>query len=193
VAEEEFMPPKQKFTKEEVLETAFVIVREEGIENLNARNIARRLNSSTQPVFSFFENMTELKTAVFQIAERYHAAIYNNISIDKELLANIYLAYINFALEEPNLFRLQYQSNEYKGRPFLEIFNDKNLETGNEKLCEGRKKIYGNKKAVKAMFFDMWLYTHGIASVLVGNQLQINRDEIECKIRQMSALLEKNL
>jgi AcrR family transcriptional regulator len=187
------MSPKQKFTKEDVLETAFAIVREEGIENLNARNIARRLNSSTQPVFSFFENMAELKTGVFKMAERYHAAIYHKIKIDKELLASIYLAFINFALEEPNLFRLQYQSNEYKGRPFLEIFNDQNLETGNEQLCEGRKKIYGGKKAVETMFFDMWLYAHGIASVLVGNQLQINRDEIECKIRQMATLLEKNL
>jgi hypothetical protein len=191
--EEEFMPPKQKFTKKEILEAAFSIVRKQGIENLNARNIARQLNSSTQPVFSFFENMAELKTAVFQMAERYHAAIYNDISIDKELLVNINLTYINFALEEPNLFRLQYQSNEYKGRPFLEIFNDKNLETGNEKLCEGRKKIYGEKKAVETMFFDMWLYSHGIASVLVGNQLQINRDEIECKVRSMAALLEKNI
>jgi hypothetical protein len=107
-------------------------------------------------------------------------------------LTNIYLAYINFALEEPNLFRLQYQSNEYKGRPFPEIFKDKNLKTGSEKLYEGRRKIYGDKKAAETMFFDMWLYVHGIASVLVGNQLQINRDEIECKVRQMAALLRKN-
>ena len=188
------MPPRQKFTKEDVLETAFSIVREQGIENLNARNIAQRLNSSTQPIFSFFENMAELKTDVFQRVERYHAALYHNITIDHDLLVNICLTYINFALEEPNLFRFQYQSNEYKGRPFLEIFNDdRNLKTGNERLCEGRRKIYGSKKAVKTMFFDMWLYAHGIASVLVGNQLQINRDEIEYKIRQMARLLEKNI
>jgi hypothetical protein len=137
--------------------------------------------------------MEELKTGVFQMAKQYHAARYNTVKIDKELLANIYLAYINFALEEPNLFRLQYQSNKYKGRPFLEIFNDKSPETGNEWLCEGRKKIYGDKKAVETMFFDMWLYAHGIASVLVGNQLEINRDEIEFKVRHMAALLEKNM
>jgi hypothetical protein len=29
--------------------------------------------------------------------------------------------------------------------------------------------------------------------VLVENQLQINHDEIECKVRQMAVLLEKNL
>jgi AcrR family transcriptional regulator len=187
------MPPKQKFTKEGILETAFAIVREEGIENLNARNIARRLNSSTQPVFSFFETMAELKTGVFHMAEQYHAALYRKIEVDEALLANVCLAYINFALTEPNLFRLQYQSNEHKGRPFLEMFNDKTLESGNERLCGGWKKIYGGTKAVEAMFFDMWLYAHGIASALAGNQLPINRDEIESKVRRMAALLEKNI
>ncbi|MDR1175856.1 MAG: hypothetical protein LBK83_10360, partial [Treponema sp.] len=104
-------------------------------------------------------------------------------------MRHIYLVYINFAPEEPNLFRLQYQSNEYKGRPFLEIFDNAGSKTGNEELCEGRKRIYGGKKDVEAMFFDMWLYAHGIASVLVGNQLEINRDEIESRIRYMAKLL----
>jgi AcrR family transcriptional regulator len=184
------MPPIQRFTKEEILETAFSIVREEGVDSLNARNIARRLNASTQPVFSFFENMAELKTSVFEMAEQYHAARYNEVTIDRELLANINLVYIHFALEEPNLFRLQYLSNEYKGRPFLEIFNRKNGKTCNGRLCEGRRKMYGDKKAVETMFFDMWLYAHGIASILVGNQVAINRGEIESKVRQMAALLE---
>jgi AcrR family transcriptional regulator len=187
------MPPKQKFTKEDILETAFAIVREQGIENLNARNIARRLDSSTQPVFSFFENMAELKTAVFQMAERYHAARYQTVKIDEELLANLYLAYVDYALEEPNLFRLQYQSNEYKGRPFLAIFDDKKDKTCNEQLCEARKKRYGEGEAVETMFFDMWLYAHGIASVLVGNQLEIDREAIKSRIRRMAALLEENI
>jgi hypothetical protein len=78
VGEKEFMLSKQKLTKEDVLETAFSVVREEGIENLNAR----RLNSSIQPVFSFFENMADLKPGIFYRAEQYHAAQY--INIDKE-------------------------------------------------------------------------------------------------------------
>jgi AcrR family transcriptional regulator len=117
------MPPKQKFSKEDILEAAFSIARERGIENLNARNIAGRL----KPVFRFFENMEELKTVVFQMAERYHAVRYNTIKIDKKLW-QISILPIYFALYEPNLFRLQYQSNEYKARPFLEIFDDKNNE-----------------------------------------------------------------
>jgi AcrR family transcriptional regulator len=187
------MPPRQKFTKEDILETAFSIVREQGIENLNARNIAQRLNSSTQPVFSFFKNMAELKTGVFQMAERHHATIYNEIKIDKGLLANISLAYLNYALEEPNLYRLQFKSNEYKGRTFLEKYIGSDSEIGGERLHEGRKKIYGDSKAVDSMFLDMWLYVHGIASVLIENQLQINYAEIERKVKQMAKLLEKNI
>jgi hypothetical protein len=43
------------------------------------------------------------------------------------------------------------------------------------------------------MFLDMWLYVHGIASVLIGNQLQINYAEIEQKVKKMAKLLEKNI
>jgi hypothetical protein len=39
----------------------------------------------------------------------------------------------------------------------------------------------------------MWLYAHGIAPMLAGNQLKINHDEIRFKIRHMAALLEKNI
>jgi hypothetical protein len=160
-----------------------------------------RNNSCSSPVLlplfpypaSFFENMAELKTGVFQMAEKYHNAIYDKITIDKNLLANVFLAYINFAQEEPNLFRLQFQSNEYNGRPFLEIYNDKDCEFSNKRLYGERKKLYGNRKAVKDMFFDMWLYAHGIASVLAGNQLESNHDEIGLKVRHMAALLEKNI
>ena len=58
------MPPKIKITKTEIVKTAIDIIRESGEEFLNTRNIAYRLNSSTQPVFSNFASMDELKDAV---------------------------------------------------------------------------------------------------------------------------------
>jgi AcrR family transcriptional regulator len=184
------MPPLQRFTKEDVLKAAFLIVREQGIENLNARNIAKALNSSTQPIFSFFESMKDLKTEVFRMAERYHAGIYSSVEIGEGLLANIWLAYIRFAIDEPNLFRLQYMSNEYSGRGFLEFFDDEGDECCNSHVQEGIQKIYGDNEATWNMFFDMWLYAHGVASVLIGNQLHIKADEITHKIEQMADLLE---
>ncbi|MBO5790241.1 MAG: TetR/AcrR family transcriptional regulator, partial [Clostridia bacterium] len=62
------MPPKVKITKEEIVEAAMRIVRECGDEALNARNIAASLGCSTQPVFSNFATMAELRLAVIKKA-----------------------------------------------------------------------------------------------------------------------------
>ena len=55
------MPPKVKITKEDIIKTAIDIVRDKGADAINARNIASVLNCSTQPIFSNFDNMEELK------------------------------------------------------------------------------------------------------------------------------------
>ena len=58
------MPPKIKITKEDIVRTAVEIVREQGDGMLNARTLAERLSCSTQPIFSNFRTMQELRFAV---------------------------------------------------------------------------------------------------------------------------------
>ncbi|MCP4704527.1 MAG: TetR/AcrR family transcriptional regulator, partial [candidate division Zixibacteria bacterium] len=54
------MPPKVKYTKNDVIEAAFVITEKKGLNNLTARSIANQLGSSTAPVYMHFESMDEL-------------------------------------------------------------------------------------------------------------------------------------
>ena len=58
------MPPKVKVTKADLIQTAAQIIREEGEEALNARAVAARLKVSTQPVFSNYKTMQELRRDV---------------------------------------------------------------------------------------------------------------------------------
>lgn len=44
------MPPKAKITKEMIVDAGVELVRESGIEHVNARAVAERLGCSTQPV-----------------------------------------------------------------------------------------------------------------------------------------------
>lgn len=55
------MPKKPKFTREEVVEVAFNLLREKGEEYLTAREVGKALGASTSPVFTFFEDMESLK------------------------------------------------------------------------------------------------------------------------------------
>ena len=58
------MPPIPKYTKEEITSVAFELVRKQGYDLLTARDLAQKLNTSTRPIFTAFENMDELKKEI---------------------------------------------------------------------------------------------------------------------------------
>ena len=58
------MPPKTKFSREEIIDRAFEIVRAEGFESLTARSLAAKMNSSSRVIFTWFDSMDELKREV---------------------------------------------------------------------------------------------------------------------------------
>ena len=183
------MPPKQKFNKEVILETAFQLVREQGIENLNARSIARKLRSSIQPVFSYYETMADLKSDLFQMAGDYHSSYFNNVETSEKLFLNIGMAYVDFAIAEPNLFKMLFMSNGFEGKGIYDfVSND-----CNDHITSAIPEVFDkNKEKSIGIFTDMWLYAHGIASMAVMNQLSVERSEIERMINNMFGLLVKD-
>ena len=104
------MPPKVRVTKENIIKTATELVRQSGAGAINARAIASALGCSTQPIFSNFATMDELKVAVIQSAQELFDAY-----TSREIESRIYpeykatgMAYIRFAKEEKELFKLLY-------------------------------------------------------------------------------------
>ena len=63
------MPPKPKFTKEEIVDKAFELVREKGFDALTSRELGNRLGSSARPIFTVFKDMNEVKSEVKKKAE----------------------------------------------------------------------------------------------------------------------------
>lgn len=47
------MPPKAKFTREEIIQAAIQIVREKGPEAVTSRELAKRLGSSACPFLQY--------------------------------------------------------------------------------------------------------------------------------------------
>ena len=107
------MPAKTKITKEDVIQAAVACVRENGENSINARAIATMLNSSTQPIFSNFATMQDLRTAVVERADMLCEEY-----MKREVELAVYptykamgMAYIRFAKEEKQLFQLLYMRN----------------------------------------------------------------------------------
>ena len=57
------MPPKAKFTKQQIVDAALEIFRDEGMEKLTSRNLGKKLGSSACPIFTVFSGMEEVQAA----------------------------------------------------------------------------------------------------------------------------------
>lgn len=68
------MPPKQKVTRDDIIEAAFRIARERGAECISARSVADMLGYSTQPVLYHFSTVEEVRRAAYQMADQFHGA-----------------------------------------------------------------------------------------------------------------------
>ena len=111
------MPKKPTTTKEDMIEGAFRLVREQGHEALTARNLAAFLGCSTQPIMYRFPNLDILKDLTYRRADAFHSEY---LLAGGDLL-EIGLRYIRFAQEEPQLFRFLFQSGRFAGFSLEEL------------------------------------------------------------------------
>lgn len=95
------MPPKQRITREMILEHAFGMLCQSGMETVNARSIARALGCSTQPIFSCFSGMDDLKQTLRERAE----AVYEEYTAQAESFVDRCVAYVRFAESKPQIFK----------------------------------------------------------------------------------------
>lgn len=170
------MPPKPIIDKNDILNAALELVREKGIEYINARSLAKTLNCSTKPLFRIYENMEDLKKDIFSKADEYlgNYLVNYNSEYDNKLI-NIGLAYVEFAKNEPNLFRLIYLSGNlsfsyfkqfiYAGKG-TEIFSCISESVDEKVSLEDRKNLY----------LQTLIYAHGLATLIATNEMGFSQD-----------------
>ena len=168
------MPPKVKITKEDIIKTAIDIVRDKGAEAINARNVAAVLNCSTQPIFSNFENMEQLKQAL--VAEAYRIFWQR---VEQEIAGGKYpaykasgMAYIHFALEERELFRLLYMRDRREELPGGDEQTDRLVET------QLQTEMGMDEGIAKRFHLEMWTVVHGFATMLVTGFVPLDEETI---------------
>ncbi|MBO4538844.1 MAG: TetR/AcrR family transcriptional regulator [Clostridia bacterium] len=108
------MPPKVKYKKEDIISVAFEIAREKGPQALTAREVAMRLGISTQPIFTCFSTMEELKSAVYARALGFFQA-YLGEGLKEEIpFLGVGKRYIRFAKNERELFKMLFLNKSDK-------------------------------------------------------------------------------
>lgn len=100
------MPPKAKFTKEEIIDAALQIARTRGMEAITARDVAAQLGVSTRPIFTYFSTMEEVRREVYASAERLYGERIAHGLQNRRPFLGVGVEYLRFAQEEPQLYRI---------------------------------------------------------------------------------------
>ena len=168
------MPPKPKYTREEITDAAVALVREKGEAALTARELGSRLGTTSTPIFTAFKNMEEVKESVLLKSKELFLK-YREEEIAKNEVPRykaIGIGYIRFAAEEKNLFRLLFmrdRTNESCGidNEFdSDVLSTVEIQTG---LPDEQINIFHT---------EMWLFTHGIATMLATSYFSWTPEQI---------------
>ena len=167
------MAPKNKFTREEMVEASLRVVRTKGIDGLTAKTLADALGTSTQPVFTAFGSMDALKREVYAAALRLYDGYVNAGLQEKIPFFGVGMQYIRFAREEPELYRLLFLAQTQ------ECSAMKSMEHLRELVRPTLVNIYHiTAEEADVYFRDLWFVVHSLATLIVTGDCPYSDREI---------------
>lgn len=167
--------PKQRITKEMVIDAAFEIARNDGMEHVILKNIAGKIGCSVQPIYSYCRNMDGLRQDVIErvncfINEYVHAHIDKN-----DLFRSTGRSYIQLAKDEPNLFKIFILHIRNGISSLDDLYNS---ETNNDTAEFIADKLNISVSQAKQLHLNMLIYTIGIGTIFSVTTPGIPADEI---------------
>ncbi|MDE6873514.1 MAG: TetR/AcrR family transcriptional regulator [Lachnospiraceae bacterium] len=186
------MPPKAKFTREEIIEAAMQIVREEGMEAVTSREIGRRLQSSACPIFTVFRNMDEVNTALLAAIRSLYREYIREGLAQKLAFQGVGTAYIKFARNEPKFFRLLFMTEPENPTDIGHILSV--IDENYAEILRSVKDPYRlTTKEADRLYQHLWVYTHGIATLCATKVCTFTDEEIQERMKEIFISLRNNM
>lgn len=160
------MPPKPKYTREQIVDAAYELVKESGIDALAARTLGKKLGTSSSPIFTFFSGMDELKDEVIIKARLYFREYINGIFEYKMAFKEFGMRHIRFAKEEPSLYRLIFLSSD---KALYDVFDMEFSDVLEGVLKEICSTFQISEDDAKSLFNNMLVYANGIAAFCIND------------------------
>lgn len=167
------MPPRPKFTRDEIIAAAVKITRESGAGAVSAREIAAQLGTSTRPIFTYFTSMDDLRHEVYNTAEGIlHRYITDGLNAEIPFFG-LGLNYIQFAIDEPEMYRLLYLTRSPGGANAMTA-----MEHVRALARSSIMHVYNmNEHDADCYFNDLWLVVHSLATLIVTGECTYTDEE----------------
>ncbi len=189
------MPPKPKYTREEIIAAALALVSEKGMAALTARDLGARLGTSARPIFTAFKSMEEVQNEVMQTAMNRFEEYVHKAANNEPVFKQVGIQMILFAKEEPNLYQLIFMSAQEEARTFDDIYG--HLGTVAGECLDVIEKTYALSRVdAKTLFEHVWIHTFGIGALCATGMCDFSLEKISQMLTQdftaMMMLMKSN-
>lgn len=171
------MPKKAQFTKEEIIDAAIDIVENKGLHFLTARFLGEKLGTSARPIFTTFKNMDDVLNGVYTYANNLYQNYVKEGLNENISFKGVGMAYIHFAIDHPKLFQLLFMK-EQNDIPSLNNVLGIVENSYQEILNSIITSYHVSVDLAKSLYLHMWIYTHGIAVLIVNKMCKFTNEEI---------------
>ncbi len=184
------MPPKPKFTREEIVAAAYEMVRSDGFDVLTARALGAKLSSSSCPIFTVFESMDEVKDCVLKKIKAEYARYVEEGLKMKPSFKGVGMKYIEFACREPQFFRILFMTELDDSTVSVNVLLK--IEEHYPEILQSVEDLYGlGKEYSEKLYLHLWIYTHGIATLCATKMCTFTQEEMSGLLSDICPLLVK--
>ena len=171
------MPPKVKYTREEIIEAAFQMAKERGIEAVVARELAKKLGTSSSPIFTAFQNMEELQQEIRGRAMKEFESHVRDALQFTPPFKWVGVKMIEFAVREPKLFQILYMQEHEESQCYEDMV--KELGDTVEVCLQFMEADYAlSRPEAEHIFKQVWLHTFGICVLVAAKVCHFTPEEI---------------
>lgn len=171
------MPPKPKFTREEVVNKAIDFIRQYGIDELTTRALGEYMGSSARPIFTLFRNMDEL---ICEIKKQVYILFYSyreKTDSNEPMFKRAGMQMVLFGKYEKKLYQLIFMKESINAHSFDDVFQY--LGTIAKDCIEYLEKSFSlSEKEARFVFDNVWIYTYGVGTLLATDMCDFSENEL---------------
>ena len=168
------------YTRDHILKAAYEVISKEGFSNFTARNIAKKMGVSTQPIYLEFKNMQDLKnTLIKTVYEGLEEKLFP-IEHTGDTLVDVAINYINFSQSHKKLFTALFVE-EHGGGALIYDYSFNHFKKIIADLPE-----YANfsEANAKVLHQSIWVSITGVAALMTSGIITPTEEQLMVFIKK---------
>ena len=172
---------RKVYTKDQILKAAHEVVLESGFEKFTARNVAKKMGISTQPIYLEFKNMEDLKRTLLHKIQTDLTRKFMSQPITGDLIVDAPVHYVEFAMKKPKLFKALFVDPKGGGP----IMYEYSVEFYKELSKESRRFGKLPKEDFNLLHLEAWIVVNGLVTMLLAGIISLTREELIELVQQL--------